>query len=548
MRRILAALIVAMALLGLGSQGATAFTNGDAPSSAMSPVATGVKCSPLQGQLDNQAAAAFNSMALAAGHRLPDNGCDSAYRPYPRQVYWRNYWCGQGSCGNAAVPGTSNHGVGLAIDATQLTVGYIRLHGQRFCWAKTEAFSEWWHYNFTGCYHRPDPGTNLHSPTLRLHSGGPGQNIYVRKLQKLLRGHGDKTVDVDGEFGRSTAIAVRRFQKAQRLKVNGVVSPRVWKRLRRPISRPVHTTPKHVPHVAGGTTAPAAHPKRPPKHKPPKKHHHRKPKGPAWGIDISSNNGCSIDFAKVRHDGASFAVTKATEGASYVNPCFGRAQLRSIGAAHLVPGVYHWLSFDGASGKAQAAFFAAAIGHAGYGKGFLMPFVDVEERTAVSDATACRTLGEFVHTIKKVLGEKPIIYTFPSYIPEHLSGCRFLNHYLLWIAHLGVSHPDIPSPWKTWALWQYTWSAHVAGVSGDVDASKILGGRSALAELRVRDVPRRVRRAPRAKLKLPLAAESRVQLMNAAPPAADAEPLTEVLAPEGDVAPGVGSPQPKETP
>jgi len=531
MRRTLLALVAALMLLGVGAPGAHAFTNGDAPPSAMSQVADGVHCTPLEGQLANDAAAAFNSMALAAGQQLSINGCDSAYRPYARQVYYRAYWCNIGSCGNAAVPGTSNHGVGLAIDGTQATVGYIVLHGKRFCWAKTEAFSEWWHYNYTGCWHRPNPGPNLHSPTLRLHSGGPGQNIYVRKVQKLLRGHGNKTVAVTGTFTHATTVAVRRFEAAEQIPVNGVVSARVWKRLRRPISRPVHTTPKHVPHVAGGTTAPAAHPKHPPKHKPPKKHDHRKPKGPAWGIDISSNNGCSIDFAKVRADGASFAVTKATEGANYVNPCFGRAQLRSIGAAHLVPGVYHWLSFGGASGKAQAAFFAAAIGHAGYGKGFLMPFVDVEEQTSVSDATACRTLGEFVHTIKKVLGEKPIIYTFPSYIPEHLSGCRFLNHYLLWIAHLGVSHPDVPSPWSTWALWQYTWTGKVAGVAGDVDVSKVLGGRAALAKLRVRDVPRRVRRAPRARLSLPLAGTSTAELREAAPAAAEVEPVVDVPAP-----------------
>jgi GH25 family lysozyme M1 (1,4-beta-N-acetylmuramidase) len=528
MRRTLVALCVALSLLGAGASGANAFPNGDAPSSAMSPIASGVHCTPLEGQLANPAAAAFNSMALAAGEQLAINGCDSAYRTYARQVYYRAYWCNIGSCGNAAVPGTSNHGVGLAIDATQATVGYIVLHGKRFCWAKTEAFSEWWHYNFTGCFHRPNPGPNLHSPTLRLHSGGPGQNIYVRKAQKLLRGHGNKKVAVTGTFTHSTAIAVRRFEKAEQIKVNGVVSPRVWKRLRRPISRPVTTTPKHVPHT-GGSPAPAAgHPKHHHKPKPPKKH--RKPKGPAWGIDISSAQG-HVNFKAVRHDGASFVITKATQGTSYVNPYFNRAQIRAIGAAHLVPGVYHYLDpAPGRTGTGEAAFYAAAIGHAGYGKGFIQPVVDVEQ-TELSDAGTCHYLGQFVHTLKKTLGEKPIIYTFPSFIPDHLSGCRFLDHYLLWIAHPGASHPLIPSPWSTYAMWQYTWTAHVAGVSGGVDASKVLGGRAALAKLRVRDVPRRVRRAPRARLSLPLAGASRAELREAAPPAAEAEPVVDVPAP-----------------
>ena len=32
------------------------------------------------------------------------------------QVWWRNYYCSIGQCGNAAVPGTSKHGTGHAVD------------------------------------------------------------------------------------------------------------------------------------------------------------------------------------------------------------------------------------------------------------------------------------------------------------------------------------------------------------------------------------------------------------------------------------------------
>ena len=517
MRRTTAALVAALfIMLGLGASGASAYSNGQLPEGALAPAATGVKCDKPLGQFANEASAAYNSMALAAGKRLTINGCYSAYRPLSIQNYfWNLYITGRGNL--AAVPGTSNHGWGTAGDEATWVQGYIHLHGRRFCWAKTEAFSEPWHYNYIpGCWHRPDPGTNLHSPTLRRHSGGPGQNVYVRKLQKLLRGHGDKTVLVNGSFEYRTARAVRRFQKAQRLRVNGVVSPRVWKRLRRPISKPVKTTPEKVP--SAGKPAPPAKPHKHRHHH--KKKHHRAPNRKAWGIDISSNNGCSIDFKAVRHDGATFAISKATESTSYVNPCFGRGQVRAIGAAHLVPGAYHWLSPGGASGKAEAAFFANTVGHAGYGKGFLQPFVDVEEKTSQSDAAVCHEVGEFVHTLKRVLGEKPIVYTYPGYVDEHLSSCAFLNHYRLWVAHLGVKHPTVPAPWSSWALWQYTWTAHVGGVPGQVDVSKVYGGTRALAKLRVRDLPRRVRRAPRAKLELPLEAEPKATLRQAARPSA----------------------------
>jgi GH25 family lysozyme M1 (1,4-beta-N-acetylmuramidase) len=507
MRRILAALAVALTLLGAFASSGGAYSNGNLPESALAPIATGVKCDRPLNQLSNQAAAAFNSMALAAGQKLSDNGCDSAYRPYARQVYYRALWCAQGLCGNAAVPGTSNHGWGLAIDGSEATVGFIRLHGKRFCWAKTEAFSEWWHQNFTGCYHRPNPGTNLHSPTLRLHSGGPGQGVYVRKLQKLLRGHGNKTVAVDGSFGTSTAAAVRLFQRTQKLPVTGVASPAVWKRLRQPISRPVKTTPAKVPAPTHG--APAKKPTKP------HKHPAVKPNKPAWCIDISSHQG-NVNFKAVRGAGASCVITKATQGTTYVNPYFGRGQIRAIGAAHLVPGVYHYLDpAAGRTGAQEAAFFASTIGRAGYGKGFIMPVVDVEE-TELSVTGTCHYLGEFVHTLKRVLGEKPMIYGSPYWLEEHLAGCSFLNHYLLWDAHYGVSQPKIPVPWSVFALWQYTSTANVAGVAGGVDVSKVRGGRRALEQLRVRDVPRRVRKPPRAKVKLPLA-KPRAQLRAAAP-------------------------------
>jgi hypothetical protein len=40
----------------------------------------------------------------------------SCYRDYDMQVWWRNFYCFFGSCDMAAVPGTSIHGWGRAVD------------------------------------------------------------------------------------------------------------------------------------------------------------------------------------------------------------------------------------------------------------------------------------------------------------------------------------------------------------------------------------------------------------------------------------------------
>ncbi len=41
---------------------------------------------------------------------------ESCYRSYDGQVWWRNFYCFFGNCAMAAVPGTSVHGWGRAVD------------------------------------------------------------------------------------------------------------------------------------------------------------------------------------------------------------------------------------------------------------------------------------------------------------------------------------------------------------------------------------------------------------------------------------------------
>lgn len=64
------------------------------------------------------------------------------------------------------------------------------------------------------------------TPTLRQGSRGAA----VSQLQQKLRAHGFN-VSVDGDFGPRTADAVRAFQRAKGLSVDGVVGPRTWAKL-----------------------------------------------------------------------------------------------------------------------------------------------------------------------------------------------------------------------------------------------------------------------------------------------------------------------------
>lgn len=82
---------------------------------------TAAELSPIAGgQLARQYALRWNLMQArvrAAGRpTIMPNGSLSSYRSFAGQVLMRRQWCAQGKCQNAAVPGTSNHGWGRAVD------------------------------------------------------------------------------------------------------------------------------------------------------------------------------------------------------------------------------------------------------------------------------------------------------------------------------------------------------------------------------------------------------------------------------------------------
>lgn len=63
-------------------------------------------------------------------------------------------------------------------------------------------------------------------PLLRVTARGPA----VRRLQRRLKAAGHD-VSLDGEFGQNMLAAVKAFQKAKGLTVDGIVGPRTWSAL-----------------------------------------------------------------------------------------------------------------------------------------------------------------------------------------------------------------------------------------------------------------------------------------------------------------------------
>jgi hypothetical protein len=235
----------------------TASGNGFLPTSALSPITGGHPSSayPGTGQMANAAAAAWNAAAVrihdATGRWINTNGPDSAYRPYARQVYWRNYWCGRGACQNAAVPGTSNHGLGTADDVDATTGAELAQYGSPYGFRRSCSDAPWesWHWHWCGGWSGHDPGPYGHSagPTHHrpppLHVGSQGKRVKALQV-KLHNLHGDRPRSYLKHrpvryFGHGCKDAVHKYQKDHHSSADGVVGPRTahslrvsWKRWR----------------------------------------------------------------------------------------------------------------------------------------------------------------------------------------------------------------------------------------------------------------------------------------------------------------------------
>jgi LAS superfamily LD-carboxypeptidase LdcB len=126
-------------------------TNGKLPNRLLATI-DGVNLSGGKNSLHYEAAGAYNKMYAAAkaeGITIKLSGTISAYRTYNEQV---GCWERNGHNKKlAAVPGTSNHGLGRAIDVAgkidnHKAQKWINLNGDRFGWYWGDARSEEWHF------------------------------------------------------------------------------------------------------------------------------------------------------------------------------------------------------------------------------------------------------------------------------------------------------------------------------------------------------------------------------------------------------------------
>lgn len=190
------------------------------------------------------------------------------------------------------------------------------------------------------------------------------------------------------------------------------------------------------------------------------------------GIDVSRWQG-TIDWNAVAGDDVGFAFIKATEGGDYTDPRF-TANWAGARQARVLRGAYHFYRPQTSAAK-QAEHFLRTVALA---PGDLPPVLDVEVTDGASPDSIARGLRTWLQAVERATGRRPIIYTRASFWTASVGAA--LPEYPLWVAHYGVSAPNLPSGWPSWTLWQFSDEGRVAGISGNVDLDWFNGTRAQL--------------------------------------------------------------------
>ena len=192
------------------------------------------------------------------------------------------------------------------------------------------------------------------------------------------------------------------------------------------------------------------------------------------GIDVCTYQK-TVDWAKVKASGVSFAMVKATQGRSEANSSLylftdGQFKRNIVEASNagLRCGVYHYLTATTvADAEKEAKYFLNVI--APYQKYInLYAAVDVESVYLPQDKLLLSQIVNTFCKLVKAAGYEPVLYTNPDYLKTRLND---MSDWKLWLA-LWRNKNNVPTVKQYPKLVMWQWGAEtVDGItSGKVDA------------------------------------------------------------------------------
>ncbi len=181
------------------------------------------------------------------------------------------------------------------------------------------------------------------------------------------------------------------------------------------------------------------------------------------GIDISRWNG-EIDFKLVKSQGIKVVYIKATQGENIVDPKL-KINTTKAKEAGLSIGFYHFFAPSTVeSALKQAKHFVDNVKEY---KVDCRLALDIERDNQLSSEVLTNLSKVFLEEVKKLSGLEVVLYTYTSFINEHLD--KTLNIYPLWVAHYGVDRPGKNNVWDEWVGFQYSEKGKVKGINTDCD-------------------------------------------------------------------------------
>ncbi len=189
---------------------------------------------------------------------------------------------------------------------------------------------------------------------------------------------------------------------------------------------------------------------------------------PIKGMDISGHQP-EVDWVRVKDSGIKFVFIKASE---YQKDLMFDTHWANAKANGVIRGAYHYFH-PAMDPVAQAQLMFTAVGKLEADD--LPCVIDLEIDDGLIPAVVVDNALLFLKEIQTLTGKEPIIYGSPYFLNTLNLDSETFSKYPLWVAHYGVDHPAIPSPWPYWSFWQTGASGNVPGINDPMDTDLFNG-------------------------------------------------------------------------
>jgi GH25 family lysozyme M1 (1,4-beta-N-acetylmuramidase) len=202
------------------------------------------------------------------------------------------------------------------------------------------------------------------------------------------------------------------------------------------------------------------------------------------GIDVYAGSG-TITWTSVKSAGISFAWTKATEGINYIDANIGANESNGK-AAGVYMGAYDFAHPEKNAPDTEAVYFWNVASNYIKADGkTIMPMLDYETfpGPVVGAANYPDWANQWCQDVQALAAASGVSVTPVIYISAcNTSELSSLDNWTIpWIANYNGDGPSSGNPWiasctpneiwgsGVWAIWQYTSSASISGVTGNCD-------------------------------------------------------------------------------